>query len=80
MQDKIATNFRLHVKSMTRLDALVKAPPAWLDACAPGPVKDRTDVIERLLFLAEKHTTFGMPSEHQEPTKPKEPAGKSKRR
>lgn len=65
MQDKVATNFRLHLRTMNRLDKLVEKPPAWLDGCLPNPVKDRTDVIERLIFLAEKHASFGLPSDDQ---------------
>jgi len=80
MQDKYQTAFRLHIKTINRLDALVKSPPGWLENCAPGPVKDRTDVVERLVFLAEKHSSFGMPSEPPPEPKAKEPAGKSKRR
>lgn len=71
MHDKVQTAFRLHLKTIQRLDALVKSPPAWLDACAVGPIQNRTDVVERLVFLAEKHSTFGLPADdrqHEETT------------
>lgn len=63
MSEKFLTAFRLFDKTVKRLDKLVASPPAWLDGCAPGPVKDRTDVVERLIFLAEKHHAFGLPSD-----------------
>jgi hypothetical protein len=63
MADKLATAFRLHLDTVQRLDDLVDNPPAWLNAVAPGPVENRTEVIERLVFLAVKHSHFGMPSD-----------------
>jgi hypothetical protein len=52
MATKMQTNFRLFESSIADLDRLVSNPPPWLTACAPGPVKDRTEVVERLIFLA----------------------------
>lgn len=69
MADKLATAFRLHMDTVQRLDQLVDSPPAWLESCAPGPVENRTEVIERLVFLAVKHATFGLPSDAHPGTK-----------
>lgn len=53
MEDRlIATAFRLYARELTQLDALVESPPAWLRSCAPGKVRDRTDCIRRLIFVA----------------------------
>lgn len=62
MADKLATAFRLHLDTVKGLDALVESPPEWLEGCAPGPVENRTEVIERLVFLAVRHRHFGMPT------------------
>lgn len=65
MADKVQTAFRLHLKTVNDLDALADAPPGWLEECAPGPIQNRTDVVERLVFLAVKHRWFGaVPSDH----------------
>lgn len=60
MKKKVQTAFRLYPETFERLDSLVESPPAWLSSIMPGPVQDRTDVVERLVFLAVKHTAFGM--------------------
>lgn len=86
MADKVQTAFKLHLKTVNDLDALADAPPEWLNECAPGPVRNRTDVVERLVFLAIKHRWFGdashgshgnaadVPSVKREPAKAKQPA------
>lgn len=86
MTDKVQTAFKLHLKTVNDLDALADAPPAWLNDCAPGPVRNRTDVVERLVFLAIKHRWFGdtshgsgentatVPSAKREPSKAKQSA------
>ena len=70
MQKKIPTAFRLYQESLDQLDALVESPPAWLSSIMPGPIQDRTEVLERLIFLACKHHPFGMPADDQPPKSP----------
>lgn len=70
MADKLATAFRLHLDTVKGLDDLVESPPEWLESCAPGPVENRTEVIERLVFLAVRHRHFGLPSDSRSERSP----------
>ena len=62
MKTKVQTAFRLYQETLDQLDTMVESPPEWLLTIAPGPVKDRTDAVERLIFLAAKHHSFGQPA------------------
>lgn len=60
MDDRlIQTGFRLYERELTQLDALLESPPAWLRSCAPGKIRDRTDLIRRLIFLAANGVEVG---------------------
>lgn len=63
MAAKVPTAMRLYQDTLDRLDKLVANPPAWLTSMTFGPVQDRTDVVERLIFLAERHSGFGLPAD-----------------
>ena len=55
----VQTGFRLYERELTQLDALLESPPAWLRSCAPGMIRDRTDLIRRLIFLAANDVEIG---------------------
>lgn len=82
---KVQTSFRLFEATMQRLDRLVADPPDWLASIMPGPPADRTDVVERLIFIAEQQRRAGLPVGDGEPVKASRPqsatkAAKAKRR
>lgn len=52
MKKKVQTAFRLFQQAIDDLDALIAVQPDWLTDVAPGPMQDRTDVVERLIFSA----------------------------
>lgn len=60
----VQTAFRLYEDELTKLDSLVENPPLWLRSCAPGKVKDRTDAVRRLIFIAAQQIAgFGLPTD-----------------
>lgn len=69
MVKKVPVAFRFYEDTLDRLDKLVASPPGWLATVMPGPVQDKTDVIERLVFLAERHSSFGLPLDGHSPAK-----------
>jgi len=78
MVKKVATAFRLYQDSIDQLDQLVNSPPDWLKQCAPGLIQDRTEVVERLIFLACRQQPFGSSSANI-PQERKEDSGPAKR-
>lgn len=82
MEHKVQTSFRVYRETLARLDALLASPPAWLNAAGIGPVNDRTEILERLVFLAHDGKIAGSESTATTPVKasPKATSGRTSKR
>lgn len=66
MSEKVLRHFRLTNRTVELMDQLVSNPPSQLADGPHGAVKDRTDLIERLVWQASREIPASRPSKSSE--------------